>query len=634
MVFLNREAERILDIPPDANLPFESDTLGLRAETLDGGPFPRDANAFRRVLATGREVRDVRYALVWPDGRRRCLSVNAAPLQHPDIDVAVVCTVADITDQLAAEEALRRALAEEARVTERFHEVSEVGRSWVWEQDADLRYTYQSHGLQHIIGRERAEIVGKTRRELYADLPEVFASADWAWLDAQIAARKPFNDFTYAVPGPEGQSLWVQISGRPIHDADGVFAGYRGSGREVTGLFAARLAAEAANLTKSEFLANMSHEIRTPLNGVLGMAELLHDRMEDPQSREMAAQIRDSGQHLLTILNDILDMSKIEAGKLSLELVAFDPAALLARVGALHAPVAQERGLELELVCDPPAPVRRLGDPHRLQQVLHNLLSNAIRFTPDGGVRVRLNASSGAALVCQITDTGIGMGPDELARLFRPFEQADRSTSRRFGGTGLGTSIVKKLVDMMEGSISVSSRPGEGTEIRVTLPLPEVVEAPSPAPPPTPPGQGATTGGTEDGLAPTASPALTGLHLLVADDNLTNRRLLELILRQAGATLHLAEHGAAAVAAWAPGRFDALLLDISMPGMDGCAALAAIRAAAAAAGAPPPPALAITANAMTHQVAEYRRAGFDGHVPKPFRRHELIAAIQALPGIG
>ena len=623
VVFCNREAERILGIPEGAELPLDPEAFGLRTESLDGRPFPRAANAFRQVLATGRQVRDVRYAIVSGDGRRRCLSVNAAPLQRPDTDVAVVCTVADITDQLAAEEALRRALAEEARIAERFREVSEVGRSWVWEQDANLRYTYQSHALQHIIGRTRAQIMGKTRQEVYADSPEVFASADWGWLEAQIAARKPFHDFTYAVPGPGGQELWIQINGRPIFDANGVFVGYRGSGRDVTGHFAARLAAEAANRTKSEFLANMSHEIRTPLNGVLGMAELLHDRVEDPASREMAAQIRDSGQHLLTILNDILDMSKIEAGKLSLEVVAFDPAALLARVGALHAPVAQERGLGLELLCDPPDPARRLGDPHRLQQILHNLLSNALRFTPEGRVRVQLTAKAGGPLTCEITDTGIGMGPEQLGRLFRPFEQADRSTSRRFGGTGLGTSIVKKLVDLMDGAIAVDSQPGAGTRVRVSLPLPE-----APAADPRPGGMPRPAEGGGD-----VAEALAGLHLLVADDNLTNRRLLELILQQAGATLHLAEHGAAAVEAWTPGRFDALLLDISMPGMDGCAALAAIRAAAEAAGAPPPPALAITANAMTHQVAEYRIAGFDGHVAKPFRRHDLIAAVLALPGL-
>ena len=633
VVFCNREAERILGIPEGAELPFDLGGFGWRAEALDGGPFPRSANAFRRVLASGKQVRDVRYALIWPDGRRRCLSVNAAPLQHPDMDVAVVCTVADITDQLAAEEALRLALEDEARTSARFEEVAAISRSWVWEQDADLRFTYRSQSIAELNVHEPSEIIGRTRSELYS--PEVLASADWKGLDAAVAARKPFDQFIFRSTGPSGNEIFVELSGKPMFAEDGRFTGYRGAGRDVTALIQARLAAEAANRTKSEFLANMSHEIRTPLNGVLGMAELLHDRVADPESREMAAQIRDSGQHLLTILNDVLDMSKIEAGKLSLEVMAFDPAALLARVGALHAPSAQERGLELDLVCDPPSPVQRLGDPHRLQQILHNLLSNALRFTARGGVRVRLVAAAGGPLTGEVADTGIGMGPEQLGRMFRPFEQADRSTSRRFGGTGLGTSIVKKLVDMMQGTIAVESEPGAGTLVRFTLPLPEV-EAQAPAVV-----RGTPTLGALAGDAPAKAAAgidgptaLAGLHLLVADDNTTNRRLLELILQQAGATLHLTEHGAAAVAAWSPGRFHALLLDISMPGMDGCAALAAIRAAAAAAGEPPPPALAITANAMTHQVAEYRLAGFNGHVAKPFRRRELIAAILALPGLG
>ncbi|MGY6411479.1 MAG: PAS domain S-box protein [Alkalilacustris sp.] len=640
VVFLNREAERILAIPRNAKLPFDPETFGVRAEALDGSPFPRSSNAFRQVLATGREVRDVRYALVWPDGRRRCVSINAAPLQHPDMDVAVVCTLADITDQLAAEAALRDALDEAARTSARFVEVAEISRSWVWEQDADLRFTYRTGSVADVNIHTPAQTIGKTRAEIYD--ADVQTSPEWAALDAVMAARKPFSGHILRSTGPTGNEVFIELAGKPMFDPDGAFAGYRGAARDVTALFQARLAAEAANRTKSEFLANMSHEIRTPLNGVLGMAELLHDRLSDPESREMAAQIRDSGQHLLTILNDILDMSKIEAGKLGLEIVAFDPAELLARVGALHAPVARERGLCLDLDCIPPAPPRRLGDSHRLQQVLHNLLSNALRFTAEGRVGVRMTAAPGGPLLCEITDTGIGMGPEELARLFRPFEQADRSTSRRFGGTGLGTSIVKKLVDLMEGSISVESHRGMGTRVRVSLPLPEVAagsdvpdQADKAAPTPGAARRGpAAVDGAGGADAAEQRPVLAGLRLLVADDNLTNRRLLELILQQAGAELHLAEHGAAAVAAWVPGRFDALLLDISMPGMDGCAALAAIRAAAAEAGAPPPPALAITANAMTHQVAEYRRAGFDGHVPKPFRRRDLLAAIRALPGLG
>ncbi|MBK5926383.1 PAS-domain containing protein [Rhodobaculum claviforme] len=638
VVFCNREAERILDLPPGYRLPLELGTIGWRAEALDGGAFPRSANAFRRVLASGAPVRDVRYAIAWPDGRRRCLSVNAAPLSDAEMDAVVVCAVADITDQLAAEDALRHALEEEARIVGRFREVAEVGRSWVWEQDADLRYTYQSHGLEHIIGLERSAIVGKTRSELYADLPEVAASADWAWLNAQIAARRAFTDFTYAVPGGDGRLTWVQISGRPILGPDGAFEGYRGSGRDVTGITAARLAAEAATRTKSEFLANMSHEIRTPLNGVLGMAELLHDGLDDPGLRVMAAQILESGQGLLTILNDILDMSKIEAGKLSLEVVPFAPAELLARVSALHAAVARDRGLDLAVGCTPPAPARRLGDPHRLQQILHNLLSNAIRFTPEGRVALRMHAPDGGALVCEVSDTGIGMGPEQIARLFRPFEQADTTTTRRFGGTGLGTSIVKKLVDMMGGTVAVDSTPGHGTTVRVTLPLPQEAAQDAFGSDTTPEaGPPVSTGRSAPG--PAASPAvaperaLAGLRLLVADDNVTNRLLLELILGKAGAELCMVADGAAAVAGWAPGRFDAVLLDISMPGMDGCAALAAIRAAARTHGAPEPPALAITANAMTHQIAEYHAAGFDGHVAKPFRRAELIAAVRALPGL-
>jgi PAS domain S-box-containing protein len=623
VVFSNREAEAILGIPPGAALPFDLDSIGWRRETLDGRPVQHENLAFRRVLAGGETVRDVRYALVWPDGRRRALSLNAAPVNHPQSTARGVISVTDITEQLQVEDALRTALAEEALAAERFREVAEIGEAWVWEQDSEGRFTYLSRDIRHLTGFGRTDMIGRTRRVLFGDRPDIFAAQGWEWLEERVAAREPFSDFIYSVRREDGDRAWLEIGGKPVLDASGGFQGYRGGARDVTKLIQARLAAEAANRTKSTFLATMSHEIRTPLNGVLGMAQLLEDTLATPEQREMVEAIRASGEGLLAIINDILDMSKIEAGKMTLEAVAFDPAEVARRALALHAPLARERGLALAVDCAPEHPALRLGDAHRLQQVIHNLLSNAIRFTETGGVTLRLRAADAEPLRIEVVDTGIGMTGEQLDRLFNPFEQAETSTTRRFGGTGLGSAIVRQLVELMGGRVSVDSRPGGGTRVAVDLPLPLAPDrARADAPP---------TGGAAGGEGAAQAP-LGGLRLLVADDNATNRRLLELMLTRAGAEVTLTADGRAALEAWAPGRFDALLLDISMPEMDGLAALAAIRARAGPAGAPPPQALAITANAMTHQVAEYLAAGFAGHVGKPFRRETLLAEVLRVAG--
>ncbi|MCC6000722.1 MAG: response regulator [Pararhodobacter sp.] len=379
-------------------------------------------------------------------------------------------------------------------------------------------------------------------------------------------------------------------------------------------LEAARARAEAASRTKSQFLANMSHEIRTPLNGVLGMAELLENELTDPQARAMARIIRESGATLLSILNDVLDMSKIDAGKMHIEMMPFDPAQITARIAALHATAAQEKGLEFNVTGPGEDAPRRLGDQHRILQVVHNLVGNAIKFSETGSVTVRLDAAPGEPLRIDVRDTGIGMNPEQAARIFAEFEQGDGSVARRFGGTGLGMTITKALVDQMNGTIDLDTAPGRGTRVTVTLPLAEAAPEPKIA-------EASLAGAA--GIRP-----LAGLTLLAADDNAVNRKLLSILLERAGARVRMVEGGRAALAEWQPGMFDAVLLDISMPDLDGVATLAALRAKAVAHGAEPPVFLAITANVMTHQIQEYRDAGFAGHAGKPFQSAHLIAEIQ------
>ncbi len=481
IIFANREAERILGRSAIEMQGMTYDIANWKIEALDGGPFDPNDLPFARAISEQRIVRNVRFSIIRPDGMRRVLSVNAAPISTEGPEVRVVVSISDITEQAAAENELR------------------------------------------------------------------------------VAARQ----------------------------------------------------AEAANRAKSHFLANMSHEIRTPLNGVLGMAQILEGELTEPAHKHMLGIIRDSGQTLLSILNDLLDMSKIEAGKLILEEVAFAPVDILTRVESMHKLAAVEKGLSFEVRLGKDAHLPRCGDPNRLSQILHNLVSNAVKFTEHGRVVVTLSATCEDSVDISVQDTGIGMTPEQQTRMFDDFEQADGTVTRRFGGTGLGMAIVRRLIGLMEGEITVESALGRGTTVHIALPLSRASHSPEKDP-------------------ATVTRALTGMRVLIADDNATNLLILKTMLSSLGVTSVSVSDGRAAVEAWEPGRFDAILLDISMPELDGISALAQIRARADAQGVAMTPALAVSANAMTHQVAEYIAAGFTSHIAKPFKRADLEAGLSAI----
>jgi signal transduction histidine kinase/ActR/RegA family two-component response regulator len=378
-------------------------------------------------------------------------------------------------------------------------------------------------------------------------------------------------------------------------------------------LEAAQREAVDANHAKSAFLAMMSHELRTPMNGVLGMAHALKGaRLDVRQAGQVDALIR-SGGELMTILNDLLDVAKIEAGRLELETTAFDVIELGDRVHEMWRDLAAAKGVRLVYDVASGTPRWLTGDPNRLRQVMLNLVSNALKFTEAGEVRLALRALpdiSGAPNTARIeiavADTGLGISADQKARLFEAFAQAEAATARKFGGTGLGLSICKQLVDLMGGEITVDSQPGRGSIFRVVLELP-LAQAPEENPEQ-----------TEDG-------GVAGLNILVAEDNVLNQAVARAILEAMGCRLEVANDGVEALEMLRRGGFDIVLMDINMPRMGGVEALSRIRAGEA--GEANLPVIALTADAMPGEDDKLLALGFDDVQPKPIQPMALITAI-------
>jgi signal transduction histidine kinase/AmiR/NasT family two-component response regulator len=390
----------------------------------------------------------------------------------------------------------------------------------------------------------------------------------------------------------------------------------------------AKEVAEAATLAKSEFLANMSHEIRTPITAVLGYTDLLLEQgLPDNERWNHLRTIRRNGQVLLELIDDILDISKIEAGKLAIDRIACSPSQILDDLSSLMKMRAENKGLSFTIDCDESLPDTILTDPTRLRQILVNLVGNAIKFTKSGQVRVvaRLSATEDAepAMEFVVTDTGIGMTPEQLKQIFQPFTQADTSTSRRFGGTGLGLTISKRLAIMLGGDIDVKTEPGKGSEFRVVVAIGPIKDIPLAQP--------------SSAMASDAAKLRPKLNcrILLAEDGPDNQRLISLILKKAGAEVVIAHDGEKAVemalatfAGW--GRrydddarpFDLILMDIQMPGMDGCQATQKLREQGYTG-----PIIALSAHATTHAAQQCLDAGCNDYLAKPIDREALLGKI-------
>ncbi|MDP2259163.1 MAG: ATP-binding protein [Caulobacter sp.] len=450
--------------------------------------------------------------------------------------------------------------------------------------------------------------------------PEDRPAAVEAW-DRHLRDGTPFRT-EYRLNPPDGREVWAFSAAELLYGEDGRIDGVLGVLKNITArkqsevaIMRARDAAEAANRAKSEFLANMSHEIRTPLNGVMGVASALAQTPLTDAQAEMVGLIETSGQTLEAILADVLDLARVEAGRLELKAEPFDLGDCLNSAAALFRPAVEGKALGFDIDIAPEAQGAFVGDAVRIRQILCNLLSNAVKFTSTGRLGLRAAARDEARgrtrLTLTVSDTGIGFLPEVKARLFERFQQADGSITRRYGGTGLGLAISRALAEAMGGDLEAESTPGEGATFTLTLYL---TRAAKPA-----------------AAEPVALSALSHgerePRVLLAEDHPINRKVVELLLGQVGVDLVSVENGAEAVEAAAAGSFDLILMDMQMPVMDGLTAIRAIRQDERARRAPPTPIWALSANALPEHIEASMAAGADGHLTKPISGGALIQVL-------
>ncbi|MBI3395770.1 MAG: response regulator, partial [Spirochaetia bacterium] len=507
-----------------------------------------------------------------------------------------------------------------------------------------------------MLGYSPEETIGKKTPELFHEKSEVVQRAAElsraygqtippgfrAFVHQAEEGRPDEREWTYI--SKDGRRIPVFLSVTALRDSDGVVNGFLGIASDISeqkkaetaraelladlqksnrDLLAARTAADAASKAKSDFLAAVSHEIRTPLNTILGASELLHDTPLNEQQDALVKVLESAGDTLLSLINNVLDLSKIESGQLIIDAHPFNVAAEIERVASLLGVSAAEKKLEFKTTVDPTLPATVRGDSIRLRQILINLVGNAIKFTEAGTVRMDVEqAATGAqsAVRFRVTDTGIGVAEDKLKAIFESFTQGDATITRRYGGTGLGLTIAKRLIEAMGGAITVESAPGKGSCFMFTLPLPAVAAAEADA-------QNAAAKAGERPGRP--------LRLLLADDNEDNRMLFRAYLKDTQHTIDEAENGRRAVELWENGDYDIVFMDMQMPVMDGLTAVKMIREMERSGRRTRRTMIAaLTAHAFAEEIQRTLAAGCDAHLPKPLKKAVLIEFLNEAASAG
>ncbi len=550
---------------------------------------------------------DYETQIVTATGKRKWVHSVGRPVVSEGVVTKLYGAFQDITPAREREYALA---AERLRLAS-ILEATQVG-TWEWDATTD-KVTF-AEGYASLLGRAEADLeptFAQWERLVHPDDLEPARAAFRAHVDGEAS----FYSVDFRMRHVDGRWIWIASRGRVSDRAlDGTVLKVVGTHTDVTErreherlLHDEKVKAESANVAKSQFLATMSHEIRTPMNGVMGMLDILRATDLSDSQRDYVETAYQSADILLTVLNDILDISKLEAGEFEIESTSFSLAEVIEAVMTLFRPRADERGIDL--FTDVRLPDAILGDPTRCRQILANLVSNAVKFTHEGHVALKARYDDETATaVITVRDTGIGMDEEVKGRVFQRFAQADASLTRQYGGTGLGLAICRQLAELMGGDIGCESTPGRGSTFTVRLPA-ERAATPTPT--------RADKAAAPDSLPP--------LRILAADDNALNQRILDVYLSAGGHTLTFASNGREALEALDRDTFDVVLMDIQMPEMDGDAAIRAVRARSS--DDRDTPIVALTANAMKGDREAYLAAGADAYVSKPIKPDALFAAI-------
>ncbi|HEX7466854.1 MAG TPA: ATP-binding protein, partial [Usitatibacter sp.] len=571
------------------------------------------------VFKAARGIEDI-YELTYirKDGSRFPAVVSVTALR--DAQDAIIGYLLIGTDNTAR----KLVEAEQKKLDQRLRDQQFYTRSLI-ESNIDALMTTDPAGIITDVNKQMEALTGCTRDELIgAPFKSYFTDPERAEAAIKLVlSEKKVTDYELTARALDGKKTVVSYNATTFYDRgrtlQGVFAAARDvteRKREEAELREAKAMAESASRTKSDFLASMSHEIRTPIHAIIGIAHLLAQTPLSPVQDKYVQIFRRAGDNLLHIVNDILDLSKVEASQLELERTAFSLGDLLGKVAEMVAVRAQEKGLVLACEIAPGVPVDRMGDPTRLRQVLLNLLGNAIKFTESGEVTLRVTPasdSSPGALRFTISDTGIGIPGEKLGAVFERFTQADSSITRSYGGSGLGLTISKSLVELMGGRIWVESEVGKGSVFSFTVPL-EIGAAPLPRPP------------TAIDTAPELP--LPALRILLVEDSADNRTITVAYLRDTPYRVDIAENGAIACEKFAAGEYDLVLMDRQMPIMDGLTATRAIRRWEIANDRAPTPIIALTAAALKGDREKCLAAGCTAFLTKPIKQEMLLLAIK------
>ncbi|MDY6919978.1 MAG: MHYT domain-containing protein [Pseudomonadota bacterium] len=558
------------------------------------------------IIGQGRQVEALHK-----HGERIPVRLAIGHVQLPDEDL-FVGFITDLREQTKMENELK---ANEARFRSLIGNIP--GAAYLCHCNESWDMVFISDAVEAITGYPAADFMLPDPKVSFADLilAEDQVSA------RRLAQRPKAFEYQYRIRHRDGSVRWLQDNGDCQVDADGNIVWIDGFMMDITKrkqldieLVNAKVNAEQAAMSRSAFLANMSHEIRTPMNAIIGFSDILMNTPLDREQTEYLHSLHNAARSLLHLLNDVLDMAKLEKGKVELERVDFSLAQLVDSVISTLWLQARQKGLELAVQISPQLAPYYLGAPDRLRQVLTNLVGNAIKFTAQGKVALEVYPAADDEVGFRISDTGIGIEPDRLQAIFEPFTQADLSMNRRFGGTGLGTTISRQLVELMGGKISVRSEPGQGSCFQFQVPL--------------------AHGKPVEETCRQTLVALPPLSVLVADDVQQNRDLVKIRLQQSGHTVTCVGDGAAAVKEAVRGHYDLVLMDIQMPLMDGLAASEAIRRQRAEQGLLPLPVIALTAGVMEQEREAALAAGMTGFCAKPVEFHRLtaeMARVLALP---